>query len=307
MLAAGMLLILATANPLTAVPPSMDAGRQYAGQRLSRQFELVNSGDEPLTIVGLRASCGCAAPLIDRKVLPPHSRTVVTLEINTLSQPAGPVRWSVAAEWQAGDQSGRLTWELTAQLVREIELQPAALALAGDPTLSHEIVLTDRRPNPLTITGVRSEAGRVTAEILPDRRIRVRISEQCPAGSHSDHLALSTNDPKYAELRVPVSVHRRGESRFLAVPARVVVTPSGSVLVQIRSADHEPVKIGELKAEHPALTTRWASGPGAFATIRIGLDKSKWDGQPIASEVTATLSGARGEVVRIPVSVRAEE
>lgn len=307
MFAAGMLLVLAAADPLIAEPATIDAGVAHAGQPFVRRFDLVNSSDQPITIAELRANCGCAAPAIDRRTLPPGERATVTIDVNTLSQPAGAVRWSVTAEWQSGARSGQLTWQLTAHLIREIELQPAALVLAGTPALSHDIAISDRRPKPLTITSVRSSSGRVTTEILPDRRVHVRIAGDCPPGTHTEQLLIATDDPKYPELRVPVTVHRRDDSRFMAVPARAVVTPGASVLIQIRTATNESVMLGELTARHPALTTRWAPGPGSVATIRVGLDKSRWDGQPFTSEVTATMSGAGGEKVRIPVNVRVDQ
>lgn len=307
MIAAGMLLILASADPLVAQPATIDAGVIHTGQPFQRRFELVNAGSETITITQLQASCGCAAPTIDRRTVPPGERATVTIDVNTLSQPAGPVRWTIAADWRAGSRSGKLLWQLTAQLVREIDLQPAALVLSGGPGLSHEIVVTDRRPNALTIIGVRSESGNLKAELLPDRRVRVRMAEHCPAGSHVEHLLIATNDAKYPELRVPVTIHRQAATRFTAVPAKPVVTPSGSTLVQLRGPEGETVAIESWQCDQPAIAIRTAPGPGSFATMRISLDKSRWDGRPFTTEVRVRFASPKSNAVTIPVSVRAEE
>lgn len=307
MFAAGMLLILAGADPLIADPASIDAGAVHAGRPFERRFDLVNTGAEPITIVQLQASCGCAAPSIDRRTLPPGERATVTVDVNTLSQPAGQVRWTVTADWKVGARGGKLAWQLTADLIREIDLQPAALVLSGGPGLSHDIVVTDRRPNALAITGVRSVSGNLKAELLPDRRVRVRLAEACPAGSHMEQLLIATNDPKYPELRVPVTVHRQAATRFTAVPAKPVVTPGGSTLVQLRGPEGETVAVEGWQCDQPVIAVRTAPGPGSFATMRISLDKSRWDGRPFTTEVRVRMNTPQKDSVAIPVTVRAEE
>jgi hypothetical protein len=312
MLTAWMLCLLPAGDPLIVSQPSVDVGQVFVGQQLVRRFSIRNAGAEPLTITDMRASCGCAAPTLDRRTLKPGESTEVKVDVNTLSQPAGPIRWNVHIDWRAGATEGRTSLELTAQLIREIELEPAALALVAAPGFHHDIVLTDRRPAPLAMTAAHVETAGLRAELLPatssrSRAVRIHVLESCPAGVTTDTLHIGTDDPKYPELRVPITVTRKSTARMSAVPERPIISAGGSVLVQLRGRNQEPIQIERLETSHPALTTRWAAGPGSFATLRIGIDKSKWDGRPFSTSVTVHCLQPGGETISIPISVRSDD
>jgi hypothetical protein len=312
MFTAWMLCLIPAADPLVVSPPSVDAGQVFVGQQLVRRFSIRNAGAEPLAITDVRASCGCAAPTLDRRTLKPGESTEVKVDVNTLSQPAGPIRWNVHIDWRAGSIEGRTTLELTAHLIREIELEPAALALVAAPGFHHDVVLTDRRPTALTMTAAHVETAGLRAEILPatssrSRAVRIHVLDSAPAGMTTDTLHIGTDDPKYPELRVPITVTRRSTARLTALPERPIIPTGGSVLVQLRGREQMPVRIERVETDHPALTTRWAAGPGSFATVRIGIDKSKWDKQPFSATVTVHCLSPDGQTIAIPVSVRNDD
>jgi hypothetical protein len=217
-----------------------------------------------------------------------------------------------AVTYRCGSTERRATLELTAQLIREIELQPAALALVGQPGIIHDFVLIDRRPKPLTVTAARTDTPHLSTTVVPTtpgdsaRRIRIELGASCPVGVTAETLRIATDDPNYPELRVPITISRKPTSRVLASPSRATIEAGGSVLVQLRGADGAAVELERVDVGHPALTTRSASAHGSFATLRIGLDKSKWDGQPIATEITAHFALPSGHQLIIPVTVRSK-
>lgn len=290
------------ADPLDVPQPVIDAGERKAGQPLVVRFTLNNVNREPLVITDLSASCGCAKPVLDERTIAPGAKAEVALDVNTLSQPAGPNRWALNVGWRSGRETGRRTLELTATLVREIEFTPAALVLtAGRP---HEVTLTDRRPTPLRVTGVRTDSPRLVAELLPAtgsaRAVRLRVADDCPEGRHSDALRVTTNDPAYPELVLQVTLVREPRARVTASPSRVSLAPGGpTVLVQLRDAAGKPVIVERIEA--PGVTARWAAGPGTFSTLRLGCDSAKSGGV-----VRVVLREPAGEVVTIPVTVREE-
>ena len=49
------------------------------------------------------------------------------------------------------------------------------------------------------------------------------------------------------------------------------------------------------------------AGPGSLTTLRIGLDKAKWDGQPVSTEVKIHFAEPAGEVTTIPVLIRLDD
>lgn len=308
MFAAWLLCVLSGADPFAGSTTTIDAGQVFVGQRLVRKFTLRNSAAEVMTITGVKASCGCAAPELSRRQLQPGESAELTLDVNTLSQPAGPIRWNAHVDWHCGAQKGRSTFELTAHLIREIEVEPAALALQAQPGFQHEILVKDHRTDPFHVTGVRTSSNVIRAEYIAERRsIRVCVAETCPEGTSSDVVTIATDDRKYPELRVPITVTRTAPARIVAYPARPNLTPSASVLVQLRGRDGETMRVERVETGHAALTSRWTEGPGPFATLRIGLDKSKWDGQGIASELRVRFATPAGETLIIPVTLRIDE
>jgi uncharacterized protein DUF1573 len=312
LLTAWMLCLIGVTDPLAVVEPAVNAGQVYAGQALKHEFTVRNVGKDTLSISDLRASCGCAAPTIDRRVLQPGESAQITLEINTLSQPAGPIRWTATVCWHAGATTGQTTLELTAQLIREIELQPAALALVAQPGFHHDIVLTDRRPKPLNIRAVHTNTDNLRAEFLQGNTgesqiVRIRVSDNCPVGMTAETLRIATDDPKYPELRVPITVTCKPVARVTVVPERPTVTPDGSVLIQLRSRDGKAIVIDRVESSNVALTMRETAGPGNFATVRIRLDKAKWDREIASAEVKVLLRSPNGETVTIPVHIRPED
>jgi hypothetical protein len=308
MSAALLTVLLAAApapGPLHVAAPSVDVGEVRVGPPLVRRFAFTNAGPEPLTITDLKASCGCLTPALNQRVYRPGEGGELALEVNTLSQPAGPNRWTVQLGYRCGDQAGELTLELTARLKQEIEVRPAALVFQGVGALTANVTVHDLRPRPLRIESVaasvpflhaRDEAGSV----------RVEISDDCPDGRHATTVTIATDDPDYREIKVPVTIIRTPKRRVTAAPARLTLAPGGSALVQLRAADGTPVQVEAVESSSPALTHRWAAGPGSFATVRVSLDRATAAGVR-DGEVRVRLRTPAGEVVVIPVTVRADE
>ena len=305
-----ILLAAAPPAPFRVAEPSIDAGDVRVGPPLVRRFAFTNAAPEPLTVTELTASCGCLTPALPQRAYRPDERGELALEVNTLSQPAGPNRWTVRVGFRCGNRTGEATLELTARLVPEIEVTPAALAFHGDGALTARVALRDRRPRPLTVTSTTASAPylKVRGAADPGGRgawdLRVDVAADCPEGRHAETVTITTDDPDYREIKLPVTVVREPKRRVTAAPARVALVAGGSAVVQLRAADGAPVQVEAIEANTPALTGRWAAGPGNLATLRIALDRAHWHGETLSGEVRVRLRAPAGETVAIPVSVR---
>ncbi|HEY1381134.1 MAG TPA: DUF1573 domain-containing protein [Gemmataceae bacterium] len=310
MFAALVLAVAAAADPLHAPDPVLDAGEVRVGPPLVRRFAFANAGREPLTVTDVRSSCGCLAPTLAKRTYEPGQRGELGVEVNTLSQPVGPHRWAFTLAYRCGAATGERTFELAATLKQEIEVTPAAVAFRGDGPLAAVVAVRDPRPKPLTVTGATASAPflRVTASNDGPGRwaVRVEAAGDCPEGRHAETVTITTDDPDYPALKLPVTVVREPRRRVAALPNRAALVAGGSALVQLR-ADGEPVRVEAAEGNVPALACRWAAGPGDRATVRVGLDRAKWDGKPFTGEVRVRLAAPAGEVVVIPVAVRSEE
>jgi Protein of unknown function (DUF1573) len=304
MFAALLLAVTAAADPLHVPDPTIDAGEVRVGPPLVRRFAFTAA--EPLTITDVRSSCGCLVPTLSKRDYQPGERGELTVEVNTLSQPAGSHRWAFNLTYRCGDQTRERTFELTAKLWQEVEVVPAALAFRGSDPPPAVVTVTDRRPRPLRVTGVAASSPGLHAEIVP-AGVRLSVAADCPEGRHAETVTLTTDDADYPTIKLPVTVFREPKRRVIAAPARATVVAGGGALVQLRAADGTAVQVESIETSVPALTCRWAAGPNERATVRIGLDRSKWDGRPFAGEVRVKLAAPAGETVTIPVSVRADD
>jgi hypothetical protein len=297
---------------LHVAEPAIDAGEVRVGPVLVRRFTFDNAGPEPLTVTELKASCGCLTPALPQRTYRPGERGELALEVNTLSQPAGPNRWTVQVGYRCGDRGGEVTLELTARLKQEIEITPAALVFRGGGALTADVRVCDHRPRPLRVKSLTTSAPYLRASdadgLTPagHRGIRVEVAADCPEGRHAETLTITTDDPDYRAIQVPVTIIREPKRRVTASPARVTLT-GGSALVQLRAADGQPVQVEAVETSTPALTGRWAAGPGSLATVRVSLDRAKWHGEALTGEVRLRLRAPGGEAVVIPVAVRAGE
>src|SRR5205814_78599 len=158
------------------------------------------------------------------------------------SQPEGPVRWRLRVGYRTGDVAGEAAVELCARLVRELRVEPAAVVLRGTGDRPAVVTVTDDRPRPLTVTGVSVSSPRLRAD-GHGRTVEVRAAADCPEGEHHEFVTLTTDDPHYPELKVPVTVIRPPKQRVTAAPNRVTLVGGASALVQLRDADGRPVEV----------------------------------------------------------------
>lgn len=293
-LAALALLAPAARAELRFTQAAIDAGEVRRGPALVQRFPFVNVGPRAVEVCDVKASCGCLRPRFSKQHVGPGEEAWVELEINTLSQPAGPNSWRIQLLYRDGDQDAEAVVQLSARLVSEIDVQPAALNLVcADRPLGHTITVTDLRAQPLAITAVDASSPHLRVQLQEPKRdaggrlvhvVHVEVAADYPEGRHEEVVGMYTDDPAYRELKVPVTVQKRGRQRLATVPERVTfegrpgeALPSRIVLV--RDAENEPVIVDQVTADDPALVCRWAQGPNTMATIKVQVDAAKLAGR----------------------------
>ncbi len=292
--------------------PRVDLGRVRAGVPLSHRFSFRNAGTAAVTITDLRADCGCLAPRLDRKTCPPGGEDGIRLEVNTLSQPAGPNVWRLHVHSRDGDRERVQVLELRADLVVEVRVEPARLALHVTGPFRHEVTVTDLRPVPFRVTQTACSSPHVAARASPREaatpatfRVAVEVKESLPEGTHQEVLSVFTDDPDYRELRLPLTVVKRSPGAVSAAPAAVTLTvprgqPAPSRIVLLRAAGDGDVRVDKIEADDPALVCRWAKGPGKMATLRVGVDAARVK-DVLRGTVRVHVGGPSPSVVTIPV------
>ena len=102
------------ASALTATPATHDYGIIRKGTRATRQFEIANGGNDPLSVEVARSACRCLyyehAP-----VIPPKAKESLTITVDGAKAKAGELRESVRIT-KKGDASVVATVEVSATI-----------------------------------------------------------------------------------------------------------------------------------------------------------------------------------------------
>jgi uncharacterized protein DUF1573 len=298
--------------------PTADWGEVKRGPSLVQRFHFVN-GPRAIQIDGAKTSCGCLTPRVPQELIEPGQAGHIDLEVNTLSQPAGPNTWKLTLICQDAKTKAVAIEEVTlyvrAKLIAELAIEPASLNLITDKPIAHVVTLTDYRPQPLQVTSVQASKPELRAQLLPPRRdeqgrvvhaVQVQVAPNFPEGQYQEVVSLYTSDPEYRELRVPVSVVKHSRQRVTATPERVAIAVQGSQgtpsqVVLIRDADDQLIEIDNVVANHPAVQCRWARSPNGSVTLRVQIDATQVGSQSFKSEVEVHVTRPQVQVLRIPV------
>src|SRR5262245_9575878 len=91
---AGLVVLMGVLSPLRAdlhfPEPLVKLGEACTGTPLRQLFTFTNHGPNTVSIYRLEAACGCMTPRLDRQVYRSGESGSFVLEVNTLTQPAGP-------------------------------------------------------------------------------------------------------------------------------------------------------------------------------------------------------------------------
>jgi hypothetical protein len=311
-----LLLASAARAGLECPEPMAQAGAVRSGTPLTHTFRLVNRGPHTIEITDVRPSCGCLAPRLEVRRLEPSAEAALHVAVNTLTQAAGAHTWPVRILYQEDGRPGELAVVLGARIVSEIAVEPPALTLTTEGALGHEVVLTDRRPRPLTITSVqltnahlRAGAGEPFTDGAGRRAcaVRVEVPADCPEGRHDDVLRILTDDPTYPELDVPVTVVKRSPRSVRALPEAVEMSappgqPLPSRIVLLSSGDGQAVVVDRVETDDPAIECRWAPGPGPRATLKVRVDRTRVADNGLRGVVRVHLLQPSPQTVAVPVT-----
>lgn len=313
-----LLAFVLAAPPVGLVCPAseVDLGEKKCGPQVTQRFTVTNPAGNRDHIVMSRVApgCGCVRHDLSKQLLAPGQSADITLTVNTLTQAAGPNSWH-ATVWYTNTPEGgapnapiqSLSLTIKAKLVREVTVSPPSLAFSTTAGAKQMITVTDRRANPLTLTKVATTSPHLTATVRTAagaQEIVLVLAAESPTGETDEAVTLFTDDPEYAELRVPVRITKRPATDVSATPVTVNLQFAAgqtelSALVQLR-AGGKPVSVAKGECDHPAVRVKWSEGTGPVATVRVILSPNATSaGQ---TDVRVTLSEPAGKSVTIPVA-----
>ena len=279
--------------------PAAHVGVVYAGAALSHEFIFENQGPEPVAIIGARTSCGCVLPRLPQATYRQGEKGSVVLEVNTLSQAAGPHAWNVTLNYQIGSVRREMCLQLTARLLSEITIQPAALVVFADKIGQHELALSDCRPEPFAVRTVRASSDKLLPRISKASaasqgettwKISLALADDYPDGRHDEIMDVYTDDPRYRDIRVPVTVIKNRHQRLAVTPSQVELVaaagqPFPSRLLRIRDEQEQPVHIDQVWCDDPAILCEWSQKAGPLATVRVRAARTAIQGESLPTAI----------------------
>jgi hypothetical protein len=318
-LAGGLLLLLVSAGAVRAElacsGTPFAAGEVATGNAIRHAFTLVNTGSSTIDITEVKPGCGCLRPHIDRPTLQPGEQATLLLEINTLTQAAGPNIWRAVVHYTENGKPGELIVHVRADLVALVSVSPAALIIHTQTAARGEFTLTEQHDPPLPIRAVVASSphllvtcGAASRESGAWKRsICVDVQPSMPEGRHEDVLRIYTADSRYEELTVPFTVVKRSPGRVDASPASLSVLSEKdggfpSRIVMLGSGDDRPVVVERVETSDPFIVCTWAAGPNERSTLRVQFDSEQMPAKKIIEgAVRVHLREPMPQVVTIPI------
>lgn len=302
---------------LVCPQPIHDAGELRTGAPLRHRFVLTNAGGAAAEITAVKPGCGCLAARTERTHLAAGETTTVAVEVNTVTQAAGPNAWRVTVHYREGDEVRPLPLAITARLVRDVAIEPAALLLHTAAPLRAAFTLTEITDQPLVLRAAACASPhlRLHAEAPRrrpggwERRIEVEVLASLPAGRHEDVAVLYTGDSRYPELKAPLTVVKQAARPVQLAPETVRLSAAPGVplparIILLRGANDSPVEVERVEASHPCLQTTTARGPGTHSTLRLRIDETRLPPGPFTGSVRVLLRQPAGEELTLPVQVQ---
>lgn len=195
----------------------VDLGETHPSEQVSARFRFTNTGEVPVTLKKLEPSCGCLTPELRKKVIEPGESSDLMMRVQTASQEIGPKEYRLTVNYEdAKPRQAHLVFRVILP-DNQVTIRPRALVFyqLGEGTTSQELVVTDRRTQPLEILGASCRSELANVEVLESdqdehghRRLRVKVTVagSVPPGRRQDVVTVFTNDQTYPQLKVPLII-----------------------------------------------------------------------------------------------------
>ncbi len=287
---------LATAQPpathckLTAVATNADLGRVGSGGMIEHAWTITNpSTTETIIIDKVQTSCGCVRVGVEPKTVTPGGRATVTIVLNTLTQPSGQNVWRATVIHQVVDALTKqpigerleLPLILKAELLPEIRMSPAIVALSSTTTASAVVIIEDSRAKPLKPLKLQSSHPwlKATIDAAPATnsqwKLKLQTDATVPIGVHDGWVQLQTDDPAHPVVTVPVRIHQRSAQAVVFAPEEPTIElehgSTSSILVHFRRPGGANVAIESIESETIGMTVKWSETSGPVTTCRVSV------------------------------------
>jgi len=194
----------------------VNLGEIHNSARAEAHFRFKNCGSLPVRITNVVPSCNCLAPHIEKRAYAPGEISDFMLGVLTTHQTPGPHEYLLTLEYE--DPQPRVV-TVTFKLIirREVTLRPSQLIVYQDGLSEtvQKVVLTDMRPKPFRVTTATCRSPYVKVELGKpvddpeggrETTVVIRVAAQVPPEGDDCSVILTTDDPHYPHIPVPMRI-----------------------------------------------------------------------------------------------------
>ncbi len=305
---------LAYAN-LLCTQSTFDLGLVHAGKPCSHSFSIKNLGKEVIQILEARPSCGCIHKPIIKSTLLPNESFSLAIEIHTLTKPPGQHSFAITLHYLEANQAKELILTVKADIKVEVEITPAASVIYTDRDHTHTLTIKDTRAKPLKIIAAETSNPNIDVQVSEPtintnnesvQLITLHIKDSLNVNKHELWVVLTSDDPTYREMKVPLTVIKRDGKQTTASPGKLFLdsnlgTPIAAKIIRLTKSGPDAVMVQKVETSHPAFQCTWANGPGESATLRVLMDEKLLLKGETNTILTVYFKDAKEQKVQIPI------
>jgi hypothetical protein len=199
-----------------------DFGMVPRGVKVKHDFRLVNRLSEPITIVNLRASCGCTSGKALASTVAPGQTTVIEAEMDTRNFVGPKATVLFVTLITAGGREAEARLAVSSHILSDTVLNPGAIDFGTvkrgqTPT---QVLTIDRINSPnWRFTRMVSASRALNGQLVETARkdgsvsyaLSVSLKSDAPTGAFRDELRLFSNDAESPSIPIMVSGVIRGD------------------------------------------------------------------------------------------------
>lgn len=194
----------------------VNLGEIHNTAKVEAHFRFKNCGSFPLRITNVSPSCMCLAPQIEKRAYAPGEISDFTLKVLTTHQTPGPHEYLVTLQYE-DPKPREVTVTFKLIIRREVTLSPRQLIVYqnGISETEQKVVLTDMRPKPFIVTSATCTSPLVRVELRKpvddpeggrETTVVIHVAAQVPAAGEDCSVYLTTDDPHYPRIPVPLRI-----------------------------------------------------------------------------------------------------
>lgn len=232
-----------------------DFGTVARGADTVYKFEVTNLYKQPMTITGVRSSCGCTSPTVENGTIKTYEKAYIVAKFNTRTFVG--MHGATLTVTFAPPYSAEVQVRVHGNIRSDVVFTPGSIAFgnvdegapneqsvnvtyAGRDNWKIVDVTNDNDHFEVELNEVSRSMGKVTYGLL------VRLKDNVPIGYLKDQLTVVTNDQRSDNQRIPLFVEGRVLPEITVTPESLVlgdVVPGAPITRKIVVRGKKPFKI----------------------------------------------------------------